>query len=562
MRHVKSPVDLRIAGTGPQESELREISKDDPRISFLGFVNDAQMVDLYADALAVLFVPYDEDYGLVTVEAMMSGKPVITAADSGGPNEFVRNGETGFSVEPDPKALADRIDYLCRHQDEARSMGLKGHDLVKNIRWNSTVAQLLGTAKMPAAYVSGRRRKKITVAVTFPVFPPRGGGQSRVFHLYRQIARDFDVDLVTFTNSGEQNFTAEIAEGVREVRIPKSAEHQRQEWETERLVSVPVGDMTMIQLYRLTPEYLDALRMSVAEADFVVASHPYLFDAIREVSDKPVWYEAHNVEIELKRHILPDNETGRSLLATTARIERECCEQSTLIMVCSHEDAEALKRLYAVDLSKVIEVPNGVDLETVHFVPPRIRSATKKRLGMEDNFTALFMGSWHGPNLDAARKIFRFAEHLPDVNFLIVGSACLALSEDKKPHNVGCMGVVDDETKDVILGVVDVALNPMESGSGTNLKMLDYCAAGIPVISTPHGARGLGLRNGDHIHIAEIDEFPGAIRAMRHRGEALAERIERARTLVASQYDWSVIARNFIDEAQKRNFLSEAGVKV
>ena len=57
----------------------------DPRIRFLGFLGDAALVELYANALGVLFVPKDEDFGYITVEAMLSHKPVIVCKDSGEP---------------------------------------------------------------------------------------------------------------------------------------------------------------------------------------------------------------------------------------------------------------------------------------------------------------------------------------------------------------------------------------------------------------------------------------------------------------------------------------------
>ena len=87
----------RAAGMGFKDdreliSKLREFAGDDPRIELLGFVNDDEVSSLYADALAVPYVPLDEDYGLVTFEAMACGKPVITTHDAGGPLEFVVDG--------------------------------------------------------------------------------------------------------------------------------------------------------------------------------------------------------------------------------------------------------------------------------------------------------------------------------------------------------------------------------------------------------------------------------------------------------------------------------------
>ncbi len=100
MKYVSHNVKLKIVGTGPDEEKLKKMAEKDHRIEFLGFVSENELIKLYANSLAVLFVPFDEDYGLITIEGMMSKKPIITTKDSGGPIEFVKDSETGFIVEP------------------------------------------------------------------------------------------------------------------------------------------------------------------------------------------------------------------------------------------------------------------------------------------------------------------------------------------------------------------------------------------------------------------------------------------------------------------------------
>ena len=561
MRNVKTKIELRIAGTGPDAESLKEMARGDDRIIFLGFVNDKDVIDLYANALAVLYVPYDEDYGLVTIEAMMSKKPVITTTDSGGPNEFVKNGETGYSVIPNPEALAERIDYLCDHQNEAKQMGLAGRKLVSEINWESTVNQLLdqnltSSKKVSVSVPSIKKRQKITVALTFPVFPPRGGGQSRVFYLYKNLANWFDIELVTFTNNDQAPFRGEIAPNLYETRIPKSIEHQQQERLIEQKAGLPIADVAMPQLYALTPEYLECLKKSIEQSDFVIACHPYLLPAIQAVSKKPIWYEAQDCEYEIKKNILLNDKTGQNLLESTRKIEKECCHISQLIMVCSGDDAQSLIETYGADADKIVEVPNGVDLETVNYVSLEERNSKKMELGLNESFTALFIGSWHPPNLEAVRYIFEIAEELPDINFLIVGSVGLAFRDEQKPNNVGFMGVVDDETKSTILSIADVALNPMRSGSGTNLKMLDYLMAGIPVISTQFGVRGLGIENDIHCIVAEIENFSDAIINIRYENVKTKRiRIDTANQYVQEKFDWRVIANNFYQKILSYNLI-------
>jgi glycosyltransferase involved in cell wall biosynthesis len=355
-----------------------------------------------------------------------------------------------------------------------------------------------------------------------------------------------DVELVTVTGADEPPFRALIAPGMTEVRIPKSREHEAREREMEAQVGLSCGDVAMPRLYRLTPACLDALRASCRGADLAVASHPYLYPALQEASDLPLWYEAHNVEFDLKKALLPDNAVGRDLLAATREAEGACCREARLIMACSPEDGAALQALYGADPARIVMVPNGVDLDSVRYVPLPERIAVQRRLGLEASFTALFFASLHGPNLEAARHVLKMAERLPQVRFLIAGSVCTAAVLRKRPANVGLMGVVDDVTKEVVLGVAHVAVNPMCSGSGTNLKMLDYCAAGVPVVSTPFGVRGLALRDGEHVALAELDEFPAAIGRAQEQWPALGSRVERARDYVAARFDWRLIAERLL----------------
>ncbi|MGI0490373.1 glycosyltransferase family 4 protein [Alkalinema pantanalense CENA528] len=561
MQHVQSPIHLKIAGTGPDEVALKALAAGDDRIEFLGFVNDRDVIPLYANALVVPFLPYDEDYGLVTIEAMMSGKPVLTTTDSGGPNEFVINGETGYSVDPNPLALAERIDYLYHHRGEAQAMGQNARQLVSGITWENTVTQLLQPMASSSAasfskpkLVAQPRSQRMTVALTYPIYPPRGGGQSRVFHLYRNLTQRFEIDLVAFTGVDQPAFEGEIAPKLHEIRIPKSAEHQQQESLIEQKVGVPITDVVMPQLYPLTPAYVEALQRSVARSDVLVACHPYLYPALRALAPhKPIWYEAQDVEVDLKEGILPDNLTARELLAAIRTVEQACCDGSDLIFTCAEQDSKLLHRLYHVPPSKIVEVPNGVDVEAITYLSQQQRRSKKQALGLDNTFTVFFLGSWHGPNLEAVEHIFQMAQKLPQVQFLVVGSVGLAFQNQPHPPNVGFMGVVDDSVKDVVLEVVDVALNPITYGSGTNLKMLEYFAAGIPVISTPFGVRGLGVHNQEHCMIADLNNFPAAIAHL--QTEAIEQRQKRVRLAhqhVETAFDWAIIADQFLAHIAQR----------
>jgi glycosyltransferase involved in cell wall biosynthesis len=275
MHYVKDAISLKIAGTGPAEQELKQLAAHDPRIQFLGFVNEARLLELYADALGVVYVPYDEDYGLVTIEAMMSAKPVITVADAGGVLEFVVEGETGYIAQPTPASLAEKIAALTSDRQKAAAMGKNGYSKVKDISWQNVTNVLLGAERPPAPGVV-HARPKLIVTSTFPIYPPRGGGQSRIFHLYRHLARKYDIILLSVAPFNEAPFKGEIAPGMQEIRIPKSRQHHQEETELSGAVNgQPITDVAMPRLYSLTPEYVRTLSEISRDATAIVASHPF-----------------------------------------------------------------------------------------------------------------------------------------------------------------------------------------------------------------------------------------------------------------------------------------------
>ncbi len=146
-RHVRNR-DLQavIAGEGPEAPRLagliREYGLQD-RVHLRGGLDEASLLDLYARCRAVFFCPYREDFGFVTGEAFASGKAVLTAADSGGPLELVRDGESGFIVPPDPHRLAERLDLLAEDRALAERLGRAGHLSIARLTWPAVVRKLL-----------------------------------------------------------------------------------------------------------------------------------------------------------------------------------------------------------------------------------------------------------------------------------------------------------------------------------------------------------------------------------------------------------------------------------
>jgi glycosyltransferase involved in cell wall biosynthesis len=115
------------------------------------------------------------------------------------------------------------------------------------------------------------------------------------------------------------------------------------------------------------------------------------------------------------------------------------------------------------------------------------------------------------------------------------------------PANVKLFYEVEDEVRNTLLGISDLAINPMTYGSGTSLKMFDFFAAGLPVISTALGARGIELENGREIIICAIEEFKEKINAILGDAERHSSLSMEARRLAEEEHDWEVIAEKITD---------------
>jgi glycosyltransferase involved in cell wall biosynthesis len=135
---------LVIAGSGPDEGRLRKVAaRTGADVDFRGAVSDEDLLSLYAGCGAVLFTPADEDYGYIALEAFLSKKPVVTCTDSGGPLEFVVDGETGRVTPPDGGAVGVAAAELLASPALAHRMGERGFEAVRGLTWDAVVSTLL-----------------------------------------------------------------------------------------------------------------------------------------------------------------------------------------------------------------------------------------------------------------------------------------------------------------------------------------------------------------------------------------------------------------------------------
>jgi glycosyltransferase involved in cell wall biosynthesis len=140
---------LVIAGTGTQRTAFEALAESlgiSDRVQFLGGVSDEDLLTLYAGARAVVFPPFDEDFGYITLEAFLARRPVVTTTDAGGPNEFVVDGVNGYSCAPTPEAVGAAFAALDGDAALAARLGDAGYTRASGITWSGVIEQLVGQA--------------------------------------------------------------------------------------------------------------------------------------------------------------------------------------------------------------------------------------------------------------------------------------------------------------------------------------------------------------------------------------------------------------------------------
>ena len=583
-KRSSTTVPLCIAGDGPEAHNLRALAAGDARIRFAGRLNDDALVEHYSRAALVPFIPFDEDMGLITLEAMAAGKPVLTVSDAGGVTEFVQDGVNGRTVAPTEAALAQALDELLADPARLAQMGVAAQQTAAQVTWARTAQGLLAaaeqglaaataqaaakvgastTALVPAPGRAKSGRLRILVVNTFGVYPPDNGGKKRTFYLYQGIAQWADVTLLNFGASGSAAQEMQFGPHYREVCVAPSRRFEQHEQQLTKVLQRSVTDIAALLYHADLTEYRQAFEALAAQADVVVAAHVYLAPMVFALWQGPVWYDAFNVEADMKAMVLgvplPSPEDARTPLAPldlrapgaaqravqqVAAAEAQLVQRAERVWAVSGSDSARLAQLYGRAPEQIEAAPNGTQLPADAWLQAERRAALKASLGLGTRPLAVFVASLHGPNLPAAEAVAALAKACPSWTFALVGSVCRHLEGQRLPANLLMLGVVPEGALTALLRAADVGLNPMESGSGTNLKMLDYAGHGLLILSTPVGARGLAFVAGEHYIEAALGDFAAALQALAPQLPAPQPALRTAARALAQQvYGWESIAR-------------------
>jgi len=395
---------------------------------------------------------------------------------------------------------------------------------------------------------------KVLVLDMQPITPPIGGGRLRLLGLYHGLGSKLPTRYVgTYDWPGEKFREQRLSNSLEEITIPLNPEHfsECKKWQ-ERVKGKTVIDVTFFQLAHLSPRYVEYAQKEILNADIVIFTHPWVYPLVKDKLNKNhqfIVYDSHNVEGLLRMTLLDDGDFGTNIIKKLVMVEYELCHSADIVLACSHEDMQLFYHLYQIPFKKMRIVPNGVFTNQRAIYNQEKKRKIKKKLGMDNRTLAIFIGSSYQPNIDAANFICQtIAPKVPEITFAICGGVGDGLNksyiEGKNISNVRVTGFLDEKEKSLYLTAADLAVNPMFSGSGTNIKMFDFMAAGLPILTTDIGARGIEEGSDSVFKICTEKDFVSEIRTILKDSKLKARLAKSARNLVEEKYSWECISAN------------------
>lgn len=444
----------------------------------MGSGSNVKVFDLFSHAVPVL----STDFGMRGIDAK-DGRDCIIAPIS----EFSKTIASWSSRYP-----------------ELQQIGANGQKFAaEHYSWN-TIAENVATDLSNITKKSDWAGAFILALNDYDSFKNTGGGGVRTRGIYAAINKWRPVVFVCFSEDQGLSVRHENDKTIV-FNVPKTEEHIEQQQAVNSTSHLSCNDIIAHRHCRS-----NALLVSIYNAlkklcRNIVIEHPYMASLPVSFHDRFV-YSSQNNETQIKTDLLKYHPLYETLIQNVRKIEREAVECSSAVIAVSQNDAESFVKGVRT-AGPVIVARNGASQPTL---------PNKNELGtvadtISSEKTAVFVGSAHTPNIDAVKFIVEsLAPSCPSVEFQIVGTVCNAFAVNSA-SNVRFWGTLSETMKSAVMQSCSVAINTVVSGGGSNIKLADYFANGLYIVTTPFGLRGYVDEVRDHLLLAELDEFKEAL---------------------------------------------------
>ncbi len=370
-------------------------------------------------------------------------------------------------------------------------------------------------------------------------YPPYRGDKLKIFNLARRLKGKHELVLLTFAQTEEDlTYKQELEKIFTEVHfvyLPKwksALQCLTALWRPEPLQVLYFQSGGMAQ-------ELDAL-LGKHTFDAIHVQHlrmsPYLARRkdLARILDLPdafslYWERRKTVKRGLLTTIFENIEQKRVL-----RYE-QVLKEYNLSLVCSQEDLDYLVKTHGTSNLRLL--PNGVDMSTF-----KARAHDYKH-----NNTILFTGNMdYAPNVDAvvyfaASILPLIRQQQPNVKFVIAGQRPVKKVAELANEHITVTGFVQDLA--AMYDTASVVVAPLRFGAGTQNKVLEAMAMGIPVVCSHIGFGGLGIASGEGaVMQTEPEKFAASVVHLLQSEQERKRMGTAGMQVIKTKFDWDVVA--------------------
>lgn len=382
--------------------------------------------------------------------------------------------------------------------------------------------------------------KLLFIANRFP-YPPYRGDKLKIYNLCSRLARHHEIHLITFAeNRDDLQYIGELEKIFKQIEVLTLPA-----W--KRILNAAIG------IFRSEPLQVSYFRSGKFSRRLAAMLKSNTYDGIHVQHLRMARY-ASELEGTFRILDLPDafslywerrKQIPRSAFSAvldrieSARVwkyEKYMLKCFNLNLVCSVEDLTHLEKEHGV--KNIALLPNGVDTDV--FYP---RQHDYGQAG-----TLLFTGNMdYDPNIDA---VIYFTEEIlplirlkfPDVTFLIAGQR--PVEKVKNLHNgsnVLVTGFVEDLTE--VYNAAGIVVAPLRFGAGTQNKVLEAMAMGIPVVCSNIGFAGLGISDGEGAFMrTDAAGFSEAVCMLLASRELREKTGKKGLEVIQKSFSWDTVA--------------------
>lgn len=384
--------------------------------------------------------------------------------------------------------------------------------------------------------------RRLAALTPYAIAPPRHGPQIRVAGVLGHLGPGWEV--VHFSQALQRS----------DLPWPSRRADAGPRWVEHKLLD-PLSNAWLIGLTKLAhlpAVYADRLlglaprrpiRAALRSADVVFVSPHYQYRWVRAHTPPgvPIVVDCHMIEADVWPP--PTGRFARRLHAEIGAGELEAWRGADCVFATCQAEADHIRSAGA---REVIVVPNAADVERIApVVSANERARERRSLGLPpDAPLAIFTGSSGWANVEAADVISAQAEELrrAGVETIVVGR--VGIGREPVP-GVRWVGEVPDVAP--WLRAADIALCPLLNGSGTSLKTVEYLAAGLPLVTTPVGVRGLSVTDRREALVTPADGFPAAVKELIDDPGLRARLAAAARAHAVAEFSWSMAGATAAD---------------